>query len=255
MDTEQQTEPRIFVVATPIGNLEDISQRAIRILSEVDVIACEDTRHTRRLLTHFGITGKRVISCHDHNERNSAAGIVRLLLQGKTVALCSDAGIPVVNDPGYRVIAAAREADISVTVIPGPSAVLTALVLSGLPPHEFVFLGFPPRKSGQRRNWLTRARRHGATLVIMEAPHRLPAFLRDALEVLGDIRGAVLIEMTKKFETTEIGSLSELVERFEEPPRGELMVVLDGGAVAPEAHDDSVIAKGGTRARKGARVR
>lgn len=256
MNTEEQTGPRLFVVATPIGNLEDMSYRAVRVLSEADVIACEDTRHTRKMLSRFEITGKRVITCHDHNERNSAAGIVAMLQQGKTVALCSDAGMPLVNDPGYRVLAATREAGIPVTVIPGPSAVLTALVLSGLPPHEFVFLGFPPRKSGQRRNWLDRARRHSATLVIMEAPHRLPDFLRDALEEFGDIRGAVLIEMTKMFETTELGLLSELVERFEQPPKGEVMVVLEGGAIAPKVEDAaSVSATGGSRVRKGARTR
>lgn len=225
--------PCLYLVATPIGNLEDITQRALRTLREVPVIACEDTRKTRGLLSHFGITGKRLIACHDHNEQASAGGIVGLLERGQSVALCSDAGMPVVNDPGYRVVRAVLEAGFEVTVVPGPSAVLGALVLSSLPPDRFAFLGFPPRKTGQRRNWLEAARVYRCTLVMMEAPHRLPDLLADALAIYGDIAASVSIELTKLHERTERGALSELVERFAEPPRGEVMVVMDGSALPP----------------------
>lgn len=236
---DASAEPTLYIVATPIGNLEDITHRALRILGEVDTIACEDTRKTRGLLTHFGISAKRLIACHDHNERASSGGIVELLRRGQSVALCSDAGMPVVNDPGYRVIKAVREAGYPVVVIPGPSAVLSALVLSNMPPDKFVFLGFAPRKSGQRRNWLAAAKIHACTMVLMEAPHRLPDLLADALEVFGDIEAAVCLEITKMHESTTRAPLSTLVERFAEPPRGEVMVVFDGASIKakPSAKD------------------
>ncbi|KAA5803903.1 16S rRNA (cytidine(1402)-2'-O)-methyltransferase [Alkalicaulis satelles] len=232
MDAREQPGT-LYLVATPIGNLEDLTYRAARILAEADVIAAEDTRHTRKLLDHYGIAPRRLIACHDHNERHSASGIADLVARGQTVALCSDAGTPGVNDPGFRVVSACYERGLEVRVIPGASAVLSALVLSNLPAHEFVFLGFPPRKSGQRRNWLDRARRHQATLVMMEAPHRLPGLLEDALAVLGDIQGAVCLEITKMFELTERANLSALSARFSEPPRGEVMVVIDGASAPP----------------------
>jgi 16S rRNA (cytidine1402-2'-O)-methyltransferase len=220
-------EPTLYVVATPIGNLRDISLRALDVLRTVEVIACEDTRRTRKLLTHFEITGKRLIACHDHNERNSASGIVKLLGEGKHVALCSDGGTPLLNDPGFRVVAAVREAGFAVTAIPGASAVSTALVLSGLPPDRFLFVGFPPRKPGRRRKWLAEVGSHACTIVALESPHRLPAFLADALEVLGDLDAAVCLELTKRFEDVTTGPLSELAEIYAEPPRGEVTVVID----------------------------
>lgn len=223
--------PTLFLVATPIGNLEDITYRAVRVLSEVDAIAAEDTRVTRKLLDHYKITDKRIVACHDHNERASAAGIVALMEAGQSVALVSDAGMPVINDPGYRVMEAVRAAGFAIEVVPGPSAVLAALVLSGFPPDRFVFLGFPPRKSGQRRNWLVDAARHGCTLILMEAPHRLPDFLADAAEVYGEVEAAVCREITKTYEETVRAPLPELAARFAEPPRGEIMVVIDGGAI------------------------
>ena len=134
----------LYLVATPIGNLEDMTYRAVRILKEADVVAAEDTRHTRKLLDHYAISPQRLIACHDHNERHSAGGIADLIARGQTVAMCSDAGMPGINDPGYRVVAAVYERGLPVRVIPGASSVLSALVLSNLPPHEFVFLGFPP---------------------------------------------------------------------------------------------------------------
>jgi len=217
----------LFLVATPIGNLEDITFRAVRTLKEADAVAAEDTRHARKLLSHYDIHPPKLFACHDHNERASAAGIVGLLKMGANVALISDAGMPVVSDPGFRVVEAATAAGCAIRVIPGPSAVLTALVLSNFPPHEFAFVGFPPRKEGKRRNWLSRFRELRMTIVLMEAPHRLPSFLNDAYAVLGDIRGAVALELTKKFEETTVAHLSELTEIFAEPPRGEVMIVLD----------------------------
>lgn len=225
-----KNQPILYIVATPIGNLEDISFRAIRILSEVDAIACEDTRQTRKLLSHYKIKTKQVFSCHDHNEKKSALGIVKLLDQGLSVALCSDAGTPVISDPGFQVIAAVRKTQHSIRIIPGASAVLSALVLSGIAPHEFVFLGFPPRKTGQRKNWLRKAMLHNSTLVIMESPYRLPSFLKDALEILGNVNGSVSIEITKMFESTHTGELSYLVTKFTSPPKGEVMVVIDARA-------------------------
>jgi len=232
--------PVLHLVATPIGNLEDMSYRAVRVLSQADVIAAEDTRVTRTLLEHYSITDKRIIACHDHNERASAAGIVSLMERGETVALVSDAGMPVINDPGYRVIEAVREAGFGIELVPGPSAVLAALVLSGFPPDRFTFLGFPPRKSGQRKNWLIDAARHASTLIVMEAPHRLPDFLKDAAETYGDVEAVVCREITKRHEETVRASLPALAERLADAPRGEIMVVIDGAAIAPiEAGDDT----------------
>ncbi|MDH3681587.1 MAG: 16S rRNA (cytidine(1402)-2'-O)-methyltransferase [Acidimicrobiia bacterium] len=247
----EERRAALYVVATPIGNLDDLSIRAARTLETADVIACEDTRRTRKLLTHIGVTGKRLIPCHDHNERNSAAGIVKLLDQGRSVALCSDAGTPLLSDPGYRVVTAVREAGFDVVAVPGPSAVSTALVVSGLPPDRFVFLGFAPRKPGRRRRWLADIRRFGCTAVLLESAQRLPALLADALDELGDIDGAVCVELTKRFEEVVTGPLSELAARFEEPPRGEVTVVLDGGAVDGAAFDTRTEEAGGDHRRSG----
>lgn len=227
------SDPTLYLVATPIGNLEDLSYRAVRILSDTGTIAAEDTRVTRKLLDHYKIAGKRIIACHDHNERASAAGIVTLMQRGESVALVCDAGMPVINDPGFRVMQAVREAGFKIELIPGPSAVLAALVLSGLPPDQFIFLGFPPRKSGQRRNWLIEAAGHGCTLIAMEAPHRLPEFLKDAAEIYGEVEAAVCREITKTYEETVRAPLPALAERFAEGTRGEIMVVIDGASIPP----------------------
>ncbi len=238
---ELAADPTLYVVPTPIGNLGDITIRALDVLRAVEVIACEDTRHTRKLLTHFGIGGKRLIACHDHNERNSAPGIVNLLAEGNRVALCSDGGMPLVNDPGFRVVAAVREAGFPVTVLPGASAVPTALVASGLPPDRFLFAGFPPRKPGRRRKWLAEVGSHRCTVIALESPHRLPALLADALEVLGDLDAAVCVELTKRFEDVVTGSLAELSQVFAEAPRGEVTVVIDTDVEPTSAgHDENV---------------
>lgn len=224
-------EAALYVVPTPIGNLGDITIRALEVLRSVEVVACEDTRRTRKLLTYFDIAGKRLIACHDHNERNSAPGIVNLLAEGKRVALCSDGGTPLVNDPGFRVLAAVREAGFPVVVLPGASAVSTALVASGLPTDRFLFTGFPPRKPGRRRKWLAELGSHRCTVIALESPHRLPALLADAAEVLGDLDAAVCVELTKRFEHVVTGSLGYLAEEFVDPPRGEITVVIDANPI------------------------
>ena len=217
----------LYVVGTPIGNLEDITLRALRVLREVDLIAAEDTRTTRQLLRAYEISSP-LTSFHEF----SGPGKVRRLterLANEDVALVSDAGMPGLSDPGYPLIRAAIEAGFAVVPIPGPSAILAALVASGLPMHAFHFLGFLPRKSGERRRALAAVAEEDATLVAFESPHRLAASLVDALAVLGDRPMAAARELTKKFEETVCGRISELVERFAvERPRGEFTLVFAG---------------------------
>jgi 16S rRNA (cytidine1402-2'-O)-methyltransferase len=222
----------LYIVATPIGNLEDITQRALRVLGEVDIVACEDTRRTRVLLNHFGIKTK-TISYHEHNERERAEQICKLLVSGKHVALVSDAGTPLINDPGFRVINAAIELDLPVVPIPGPAAFVSALVASGLPSDQFFFAGFPPARANARRVKLEELSAIPATLIFYEAPHRIAATLKDALEVLGNRQAAVARELTKIHEEIVRGSLSHLIERFGNglPVRGEIVLVISGAAV------------------------
>jgi 16S rRNA (cytidine1402-2'-O)-methyltransferase len=224
----------LYIIATPIGNLEDITQRALRMLGEVDVVACEDTRRTRVLLNHFGIKTK-TISYHEHNERERAEQICKLLISGKNVALVSDAGTPLINDPGFRVTNAAIELDLPVISIPGPTAFVTALVASGLPSDKFFFAGFLPARANARRAKLEELCAIQATLVFYEAPHRIEATLADALEVLGNRPAVVARELTKLHEEIARGSLSELVQRFgAAPARGEMVLVISGAAIDEE---------------------
>ncbi len=220
----------LHVVCTPIGNLADLSKRALEVLQSVDVLACEDTRHSRRIFDHYGLDRPPVVlACHEHNEKAAAQRILGLLHDGRSVALVSDAGAPGINDPGYRVITAAVEAGIPVRVIPGPSAVITALLCSGLPTAGFVFKGFPPRKSAQRRNLLEAEAERAETLIFFESPHRLAGLLGDAAAVLGDRAAAVCLELTKLHERVARGDLSELAARFaEQKVKGEATVVIAG---------------------------
>ena len=223
----------LYIVATPIGNLEDITQRALRVLGEVDVVACEDTRRTRVLLNHFGIKTK-TISYHEHNERERAEQICKLLLSGKSVALVSDAGTPLINDPGFRLTNVAIELNLPVVPIPGPTAFVSALVASGLPPEQFFFAGFLPARANARRAKLEELIAIPATLVFYEAPHRIAATLEDALEVLGNRPAAVARELTKIHEEIARGSLRELIQRFSTgslAARGEIVLVISGAAV------------------------
>ncbi len=205
--------------------------RGLEILREVDLVASEDTRKTGRLLQHFEIK-KRQISFHEHNEARAGQKIINLLLQGQSVAVVSDAGTPGIADPGYTLVRQAIAHDIPVTMIPGPSAVVMALVLSGLPSHSFTFRGFPPRKEGKRRRFLAVDAESPHTLIFYESPYRLKAFLADALEVYGDRPAAIANELTKLYESVERGLLSELLAAFDEvEPRGEYVVVIGGEGV------------------------
>ncbi len=217
--------PNLYLVATPIGNLEDMSQRAIRILSEVRLIAAEDTRRTRQLLSAYGIRTP-LTSYYEHNK---GAKLPYLLgrLEQDDIALVSDAGMPGISDPGYNLVRAAIERGISVVAIPGPSVLPTALAVSGLLANQFVYLGFLPRKKGDRRRLLGCVNTEQRTIVALEAPHRLQATLRDAEEILGDRKVAVCRELTKIHEEVFRGSVSQAIAHFLQP-RGEFTLVIEG---------------------------
>ena len=218
----------LYLVATPIGNLGDITLRALETLREVDYVVSEDTRKTGFLLNHFEIK-KPQISFHEHNERKNLPRIMEILRGGQSVALVTDAGSPSISDPGYLLVRGVVEEDIPFTSIPGPTAVISAVVLSGLPVHSFTFRGFPPRKPGPRKRFFAVDGASPHTLIFYESPYRLKAFLEDALEVYGDRQAAVANDLTKMFEKVQRGSLSELIEMTaEEEPRGEYTVVISG---------------------------
>ncbi len=215
----------LYVVATPIGNLEDISLRALRILREVKLIAAEDTRKTKRLLTTYDIKTP-MTSYHEHNKRAKLDYILSRLEEGD-VALVSEAGTPGVSDPGYELVKAANRKGIPVVPIPGPSVVITALTISGLAPDRFTYLGFLPRKASSRRNILASIANEPGTIIVLEAPHRLLATLRDMLLILGDRGIAVCRELTKVHEEVFRGRISQAIEHFTEP-RGEFTLVVEG---------------------------
>ena len=222
---------RLIVVATPIGNMEDITFRAVRTLGEVDALACEDTRRTRKILQHYDIRRPpEVISYREHNEQRAGARILRMLEEGKAVALCSDAGYPGVSDPGYRIVSEVLDLGYRVEVLPGAGAVTAALVASGLPTSSYTFKGFPPRKRGRRLRFLEMEAASGHTLVFFESPLRAATLLEEAQEVLGDRMAAVCIDLTKKFERVERGYLSDLTERLRDrESKGEVTIVIAGG--------------------------
>lgn len=224
----------VYLVATPIGNLEDITLRALRTLRECDLIACEDTRHTRKLLNRYEIQ-KPLISCHEHNEHERAREIVERVQAGQAVAIVSDAGLPGISDPGYRVVQAAIAAGVRVIPIPGPSAVDTAVVASGLPTDSFLYLGFLPAKSGQRLKALEALAAAQPTLVFYEAPHRLLRTLQDAQSALGDRQAVVARELTKTHEEFLRGTLSEIHAALaaRESVRGEIVLLIAGASEAP----------------------
>ncbi len=219
----------LFIVSTPIGNLEDITHRALRILREVDVVACEDTRHTRKLLNHFAIDAT-TISYHEHNERERADELCAMLAAGKDIAIVSDAGTPVVSDPGFRAVNLAIEKGFRVVPIPGATAFVAALSASGLPSDQFFFGGFLPARSSARRAKLEALRSIDATLIFYEAPHRIAAALHDAADVLGNRRGVVARELTKLHEELVRGRLNELAANFSDrsKTRGEIVLLIDG---------------------------
>ena len=225
---------KLVIVGTPIGNLSDLSPRAIEALKSADTILCEDTRHTRKLLTHFGIETPSE-SYHEHNEDEKAPRLIERLERGATLALVSDAGMPVVSDPGYRIVRLAREHGIAIEPIPGPFAGVLALVASGLPPLPFTFLGFSPHREGQRRDFYRRAAELGHTVVIYEAPERVVASLQDARESFGNAAVAVARELTKLHEEIVGGTIDSVLEtlRGRDSIKGEITIIL--GAPVREA--------------------
>jgi 16S rRNA (cytidine1402-2'-O)-methyltransferase len=218
----------LYLVATPIGNLEDITLRALRVLKEVDLIACEDTRHTRRLLDHFGIS-KPTISYHEHNEEARAVELVERLRKGEKIALVTDAGTPGISDPAYRIVKEAIGHEITIAPVPGVTALITGLIASGLPTDSFLFIGFLPHKKRARRAKLEELKSQRATLVCYEAPHRICATLLDAREILGNRESAVARELTKLHEQFVRGTLEEISAHFDaQEPRGEMTLVIAG---------------------------
>ncbi len=231
-------EGTLYIVATPIGNLEDVTLRALRILKEVDLIAAEDTRHTKKLLTHYGIQ-KPLTSYHEHNENTKSSQLIHRLKEGCQIALVSDAGTPLMSDPGYRLVWEAVHSSIRVIPVPGPSALTAILSASGLPTDSFAFEGFLPAKKAARRKRLTGLREEVRTLVFYEVPHRVQESLRDLLEILGDRDIVLGREVTKMHEEFLRGSVSQLISDSESSAwRGEITVVI-GGADSKDGDRDT----------------
>lgn len=242
----------LYIVATPIGNLEDMTFRAVRVLKEVDLIAAEDTRHTRKLLTHFGISTS-LTAYHDHNESLKTPYLLTKLKEGLSLAIVTDAGTPCIADPGYRIVRAAALEGIPVVPIPGASASITALSASGLPTDEFTFTGFLPAKSGKRRERLSELKDEPRLLVFYEAPHRLAATLSDMADIFGHREAVVARELTKIYEDFSRATLHELAVRFRDfPARGEVVLLVAPGESGESPPPDletlllGVLAKGAT---------
>jgi 16S rRNA (cytidine1402-2'-O)-methyltransferase len=224
------SEGKLFIVATPIGNLEDITLRALRILSETDLIAAEDTRHTKILLAKYNINTP-MTSYHKFNINEKTKKLKNLLLSGKNIALVSNAGMPGISDPGHEIIREAVDQNIRMEVIPGPSAALTALVASGLPTDRFAFEGFLPRKPGKKRRVLNRLKEEGRTIILYESPFRVIKTLQEVFEVMGDRQVAVCRELTKKFEEIIRGGVKEVIEKLKNRTiKGEVVVVVGGSS-------------------------
>lgn len=231
----------LYIVATPIGNLADISLRTIEILKRVDLIATEDTRHSKILLEHYSIKTK-VCAYHEHNEAKISRKLIKNLLDGQVIALISDAGTPLINDPGYTLVSAAYDNNIRVVPVPGPCAIIAALSVAGLPTNKFIFEGFVPEKQKARRNRLIELRNETRTLVFYEAPHRIKQTITDMQAVFGESRKvAVARELTKRFEQVVCASLERIIEKFEREEikiKGEFVVVVEGVAGAPIIDDE-----------------
>ena len=218
---------RIILVPTPIGNLADITLRAIEILKSADRIACEDTRHSGPLLAHHGISGKPLIAFHEHNESYKAADLIAFAKAGETIAVISDAGMPGISDPGYRLVQACLEGEVPFEVLPGPSAVITALIGSGFPCHAFRFGGFLSVKSGKRRSALTAALESGETGIFFESPHRILSTLEILAEIDPNAKTCVARELTKKFETYHRGTAAEVLAHFKShAAKGEIVLLV-----------------------------
>lgn len=230
---------RLILCATPIGNLEDLSQRAIRTLAEASVIACEDTRRTRKLLSHLGISAPELVVYNEGNERRRADQMIERITRGEAVVLVSDAGMPGLSDPGYRLVVGCANRGVEIDVIPGPNAAVSALAISGLPPGRFVFEGFLPRKSSERLRHIESLRSEERTLILYESPHRIEACLEDLSEVLGDRQAALVRELTKLHQEVRRGTLSELARgAVDDPVRGEVVLVIQGAVGSARPHMD-----------------
>lgn len=242
--TTQVDAGSLYIVATPIGNLNDISQRAIQILTDVDVIACEDTRHTGKLLSNFSIKNK-TLSLHDHNERQRQDQIANMLREGKSIALVSDAGTPLISDPGYHIVKHLRSLNLSVVPVPGPCALITALCAAGLPTDRFSFEGFLPSKSGARKATLTELANETRTMVFYDAPRRAIDTVADIVEVLGEDRQIVIArELTKTFETIHndtAGQLLAWLQKDSNQLKGEMVLIIEGHKVDPTAISPQII--------------
>jgi len=226
---------RLILCATPIGNLEDMTHRAIRVLGEADLIACEDARRTRKLLTHFGIGAKELAVVNEGNERRRAPALIERLRSGETAVLVSDAGMPGLSDPGHRLVTAAVEAGVRVEVVPGASAVLSALAVSGLPPGRFVFEGFLPRKAGERRRRIEELPPQRRTIVLFVSPHKLVETLDDLVAAWGDRPAALVRELTKLHEEVRRAGLADLLAAAASGPiRGEIVLVVSGRSTGTE---------------------
>ena len=248
-------EPGLYLVATPIGNLRDITLRALDVLSAADRIVCEDSRVTRKLLTAYNLS-RPLVSYHEHNAEKVRPRLIQALQDGQSVALVSDAGTPLISDPGFKLVRGAQEAGLPVTSIPGPSAVLTALTLSGLPSDRFLFAGFLPAKAGARRKALGMLAAIPATLVFFESARRLPATLAAMSEVLGDRPAALTRELTKRFEEVRRGTIGELAAGIAAagPPKGEVTLIVAGAAKDADVDADDLDSQL-TAALKGASLR
>ena len=231
------TAGKLWIVATPIGNLDDLSPRARDVLGKVDLIAAEDTRHSAPLLRHFGV-GTRCVALHEHNERDASVDLVARMQGGASIALISDAGTPLISDPGFRLVRAAREAGVEVSAVPGPCAAIAALSIAGLPSDRFVFEGFLPPKSSARQSHLESLRSETRTLIFYESSHRILDTLRDAATVFGERQAVVARELTKLYETVLDGTLPELCERVAadaDQQRGEFVVLIAGSSDVADA--------------------
>lgn len=238
------TPGTLYLVATPIGNLADITHRALQVLNDVDLIACEDTRHTHKLLAHYNITTK-TISYHEHNEQQRALALIERLKQGTNIAVVSDAGTPSISDPGFRLVRAAIENEIRVVPVPGPSALVTALIAAGLPTDEFFFAGFLPSRMTARRARLNELQSVPGTLIFYEAPHRLAETLKDAYEILGEREAVVARELTKLHEEIRRGRLSQLSADLTEKTdiRGEIVVLIDRNVIGAAVTETASVAE------------
>jgi 16S rRNA (cytidine1402-2'-O)-methyltransferase len=224
----------LYICPTPIGNLEDITLRTLKVLEEVDIIAAEDTRHTIKLLNHYNIK-KPLTSYHEHNKREKGVELIEKLNMGKTIALVSDAGMPGISDPGEELIALAIEEDIRVIALPGPTASVTALILSGLPTGKFVFEGFLPSKKKDRIRELEKLKKEERTFILYESPHRLLDLLKSILDVLGNRKVSISRELTKVYEETFRGTILEAIEKFEsQGVKGEFVLIIEGSKIEEE---------------------